>query len=198
MNNVQFYLIEDDESTRRSLINVFNTLGYLLQTFSSAEAFLELKSIPQRSVVITDVCMQQISGIELQNLLKKKYPQVPVIIISGECTVKESVIGMKQGAVEFLLKPFDLEDLIKALESAVNYQNDIIESERQQNLKKQTLSKLANREREVADLMVAGYKNQAIGNQLGISSDTVKQYRANVLTKLNMQDLAELISFYKR
>jgi RNA polymerase sigma factor (sigma-70 family) len=198
MNNVQFYLIEDDESTRRSLINVFNTLDYLLQTFSSAEAFLELKSIPQRSVVITDVCMQQISGIELQNLLKKKYPQVPVIIISGECTVKESVIGMKQGAVEFLLKPFDLEDLIKALESAVNYQNDIIESERQQNLKKQTLSKLANREREVADLMVAGYKNQAIGNQLGISSDTVKQYRANVLTKLNMQDLAELISFYKR
>jgi RNA polymerase sigma factor (sigma-70 family) len=198
MKNVQFYLIEDDESTRRSLINVFNTLGYLLQTFSSAEAFLELKSMPQRSVVITDVCMQEISGIELQNLLKKKYPQVPVIIISGECTVKESVIGMKQGAVEFLLKPFNLEDFIKALESAVNYQNDLIESDRQQDLKKQTLSKLANREREVADLMVAGYKNQAIANQLGISSDTVKQYRANVLAKLNMKDLAELISFYKR
>jgi RNA polymerase sigma factor (sigma-70 family) len=198
MKNVQFYLIEDDDSTRFSLINVFNTLGYLLQTFSSAEAFLELTSIPVKSVVITDVRMSEISGIALQNLLKEKYPQVPVIIISGECTVKESVIGMKQGAVEFLLKPFDLEDLIKALESAVKYQNNLIESERQQDLKKQTLSKLASREREVAELMVAGYKNQAIAKQLSISADTVKQYRANVLAKLNMLDLAELISFYNR
>jgi FixJ family two-component response regulator len=197
MKDIQLFLIEDDASTRLSFINFFNILGYPLQTFESAEAFLLLKSLPQKSIVITDICMPNMTGIELQTILKKKHPHIPVIMISGECSVKESVIGMKQGAVEFLLKPFDLDDLSKAIVSAEAYLQCLIELESREKIKKESLDKLANREKEVADLMVAGHKNQAMAKQLGISVETVKQYRANVLYKLKLHDLSELIAFYQ-
>ena len=197
MQNTYFYLIEDDDSTRRSLINVFKTLSYNLQTFASAEEFLALKTLPLNSIVMTDVRMPEMSGIALQHLLKDKYPQVPVILMSGECSVRESVTGMKQGAFEFLLKPFDIADLIKVINSAAKYQEGVIADLQRQAFKKELLNKLANREKAVAELMVAGYKNQAMATQLGISVETVKQYRANVLSKLNMQDLSELITFFQ-
>jgi FixJ family two-component response regulator len=197
MQNTYFYLIDDDDSTRRSFINVFKARGYHLETFASAQAFLALKDIPLQSIVIADVRMPEMSGIDLQILLKDKYPQVPVILMSGECSVSESITGMKQGAFEFLLKPFDITDLIKAIESAAKYLDGEIALLKKQALKKELLNKLAKREKAVAELMVAGHKNQAMAKQLGISADTVKQYRANVLSKLNMEDLSELIAFFK-
>jgi len=192
------FLIEDDANLSASLVSSFEYLGYCVHAFSCAAEFFscDLSSFSP-AVIVSDVSLPGLSGIELQAKLIELDRLTPIIFISGECSVAESVSGMKQGAIEFLTKPFRRDDLINAIvwgiEMDRNYLKRICLKTDSMNL----LEKLAPREREVFDLLVNGASNHEASGFLNISPETVKQYKKQIKQKLEMNSLSEFISLSK-
>jgi len=141
--------------------------------------------------------MPRMSGVEVQTALANKGCTTPIIFISGESSVDQSVTAMKQGALEFITKPFNLNELVKAVKKGFE-----IEKKAQQNALKQReleakLQKLSPRECEVFYLLVKGYNNAEILSTLNISLPTTKQYKSEVMRKLNLNSLSELIAMHQ-
>jgi FixJ family two-component response regulator len=187
------YLVEDDDSLRNSLVDVLNYYEFHVLAFSSAESFLNttVKEVP--AVLITDMRLPNKSGIEIQAKLASSDRSLPIIFISGESSVSQSITAMKQGAIEFLIKPFETSDLLSAIERALEndknkYKKEIIRNELNNNLKS-----LSPREREVYNLLARGFNNKELVENLSISLATVKQYKSEVMRKLNLKSLSELI-----
>ena len=187
------FVIEDDESLCKLIKIMLSKLGYSVHVYGNAVDFL--KAIPDvsLSIIISDMKMPMLSGIELQAELDRQGRSMPMIFISGEASVGQTITAMKQGALEFLIKPFKYEDLIAAVKSAFELgaknnrfliKKTVLESE---------LKKLSPRERTVFDLLIMGYNNAQIMKTLGISLPTTKQYKSAVMRKLRVSSLSELI-----
>ena len=187
------FVIEDDESLCKLIKIMLSKLGYSVHVYGNAVDFL--KAIPDvsLSIIISDMKMPMLSGIELQAELDRQGRSMPMIFISGEASVGQTITAMKQGALEFLIKPFKYEDLIAAVKSAFELgaknnrfliKKTVLESE---------LKKLSPRERTVFDLLVIGYNNVQIMKTLSISLPTTKQYKTAVMRKLRVSSLSELI-----
>ena len=121
-NQIVIYLIEDDASQRESIESLLVFKGYRIKCFTNANDFLKLNDIHRPSVLITDVHLPGQSGVDLHSELLKRTIDFPVIFISGESTIQQSINAMKQGAFEFLVKPFDINDLVIAIEKACNFE----------------------------------------------------------------------------
>jgi FixJ family two-component response regulator len=147
------------------------------------------------AIVISDMRMPGMSGIEMQQALLDRGRNIPFVFISAESTLSQGITAMKQGAVDFLIKPFEREELlavvIKAMERDIRQMQAFI----QQNKLTQALARLSRREKEVYGLLVQGYANQQIMDNLGIGLHTAKQYKSEVMRKLGVSSLAELIEF---
>jgi len=181
------YLIEDDLSQLESIESLLHFKGYVIKSFKSAKDFLNAKDIERPSILISDIHLPGQSGVELHNELLKRSIDIPVIFISGESTVQQSVDAMKQGAIEFLVKPFDINDLFNAIDKSIN-----IEIKRM-NLKL-LLKRLSPRENEVYKLLIEGFNNSELMVKLNLSLPTIKQYKSEVMRKLEVKTLFELIS----
>jgi len=188
------FLVDDDDALRDGIADLLRVVGYQVYSWSDGAAFLA--DIPRvaPAVLITDMRMPGLSGVELHAELLRLGRTLPVIYISGESTVAQSIQAMKLGAMEFLIKPFGREELLRAVATS-------LEKDRQQmqHLIKaarvaQARAQLSPREVQVHELMLKGYNNREIMDALQISLPTAKQYKAEVMRKLAVRSLSELIS----
>ncbi len=187
------HVIDDDEAVRQSLSLLLRTAGVTARTYESASAFLNALPTIEAGCVITDVRMPGISGIELLRRLGEMQVKLPVIVITGHGDVPLAVEAMKNGAVDFLEKPFEDEHLIGSVRAALDrLQQNALRDAKQADVEAR-LATLTNREREVLEGVVAGKPNKAIAFDLAISPRTVEIYRANVMTKMAAASLSELV-----
>ena len=190
------YIIDDDASMRSSLARMLANYGYTTEVYERAEDFIE-QSIPvSPAAVLLDMRMPTMSGIELQKKLNELGRQTPIIFISGESMPHEIVTSMKQGAIDFLFKPFNLDDLLKAIVSAVEKDKLIFESMTQSLTVIQRYDSLTPREKEVFALLVRGLMNKDIAIQLGTTDATIKVHKSRVMDKMKAESLQDLVRLF--
>jgi two-component system response regulator FixJ len=187
------YIIDDDEAVRQSLEFLLKTAGLKAQAFESARAFFEV--LPQVSFgcVITDVRMPEITGIDLLKKVKEVNPDLPVIVITGHGDIALAVEAMKIGAMDFLEKPFDDDQLLASVRTALDREAEVARRHAELADIHQKLAALSNRERQVLEGLVVGNPNKTIAFDLGISPRTVEIYRANLMTKMAANSLSDLV-----
>ncbi|QWD00835.1 response regulator transcription factor [Polynucleobacter paneuropaeus] len=188
------FVIEDDESMLETLSGVLTFLGYQVHLFSNPLEFLKITIQVAPAIIITDMRMPDMSGVELQAELLKRGRQVPIIFISGESTVPQTISAMKQGAIEFLTKPFEREQLMQAVVRGLKQDAIEMHTHLERMAIEESLKGLAPRERQVFDLLSVGFNNAEIMARMGISLDTAKQYKSEVMRKLGLRSLSQLIA----
>ncbi|RIZ69864.1 MAG: DNA-binding response regulator [Methylococcales bacterium] len=193
--SAQYIFILDDDMAMTKLLNIMLTqMGYITFLYSNAIDFL--KAIPEvsPSILITDMNMPEMTGIEVQAEMARLERTMPIIFLSGESSVPQSITALKQGAVDFLLKPVNLQQLKAAVETAFESAMQTIQSAINKSALETRLMVLTPREREVYDLMILGYNNTEILETLRVSLPTAKQYKVAVMRKLKIKSLSALIS----
>ena len=183
---ITIHLIEDDLSQRDSIESLLAFKGFITKSYSTAKDFLQTLPFERPAIVIADIQLPDISGVDLQRMLMEKNINPPIIFISGEASIQESIDAMKQGAIEFLVKPFEIDTLIAAVNNAIKIELKEI------NLNF-LLKNLSPRELEVYNLLLQGLNNQELIDKLHLSLPTVKQYKSEVMRKLKVNSLSKLI-----
>ena len=186
------HVIDDDDDARASLAFLLSTADLPVETYPSALAFLAVA--PQAAgVVVTDVRMPEMDGMELVRRLGELGCRLPVIVMTGHADVPLAVAAMKAGVVDFIEKPYDGEAMLAAIRSALarHDESSARDSERADFARR--IEALSPRERQVLEGLVAGKANKVIAHDLDISPRTVEIYRAHVMTKMQAQSLSELV-----
>jgi two-component system, LuxR family, response regulator FixJ len=193
MPEASVFAVDDDAPMRDSLEFLFNSAGFPVKVFDSAAKFLQFLPSIESGCVVTDIRMPEIDGIELLKRVKRKKPELSVIVMTGHGDIPLAVEAMKLGATDFVEKPFDDERLIDTVRAALagttdNLKGDVISAQIADRA-----AKLSQRERQVLEGLVAGLPNKAIARNYDISPRTVEVYRANVMTKMQAASLSELV-----
>jgi two-component system response regulator FixJ len=187
------HIVDDDDAVRHSLDFLLRSAQFEVRTYESALAFLAATPVNRQGVVITDVRMPELDGIEFLHRLKARGIGLPVIVITGHGDIKLAVEAMKAGAVDFLEKPFDDEALLASIRSAIARRAEPVGDDTAARDVRERLETLSPREAEVLTGLIEGKPNKTIAFDLGISPRTVEIYRANLMTKMKVASLAELI-----
>jgi two-component system, LuxR family, response regulator FixJ len=187
------HVVDDDLAVRQSLSFLLASDGLPVRLHESALAFLEAMTETATGCIVTDVRMPGIDGIELLRRLKARGFGLPVIVMTGHADVPMAVEAMKEGAVDFIEKPFDDDLFLAAVRSALRLQEQHAQRDAQIAEVQARLQGLSERERQVLGGLVAGKANKVIAYDLGISPRTVEIYRANVMTKMQAGSLSELV-----
>ena len=197
MTNTQatstIYIVDDDEAVRDSLRWLLEAHGYRVKSFSGAEEFLQAYDPDQVGVLIVDVRMPGMSGLELQEILIARQAPLPIVFITGHGDVPMAVSTMKKGAVDFLEKPFNEADLREIVARMLQDAHDRVSQARAKRDQEAVLSRLTAREQQVLERIVAGRLNKQIAGDLNISIKTVEAHRANIMEKLEVTTVADLM-----
>jgi FixJ family two-component response regulator len=187
------FVVEDDSSMREALTDLITSVGLLVKAFKSAREFLEHRKPDAPTCLVLDVRLPGLSGLDLQRELVRTEAPIPIIFITGHGDIPMSVRAIKEGAVEFLAKPFRDQDLLDAIQHA-------LEIDRAARLERSMVAELrrryeslTKREREVMKLVVSGLLNKQIAGELGSSEVTVKMHRGQVMRKMKAQSLVRLV-----
>ncbi|NLY34897.1 MAG: response regulator transcription factor [Alcaligenaceae bacterium] len=192
-DNCTIFIVDDDEAVRDSLRWLLEANGYQVQAFESGEQFLESYDPSIVSVLIADVRMPGMTGLELQEELIKRNAPLPIVFITGHGDVPMAVSTMKKGAVDFLEKPFNEADLREVIAHMVLQAQDKASIAEQQKNHQELLARLTSREQQVLGRIVAGRLNKQIADDLNISIKTVEAHRANIMEKLEVTTVADLM-----
>ena len=193
MTELCVYIVDDDDAVRDSLMELLESVDVKGVAFASGAEFMEVASSEMRGVLVLDIRMPGMSGLELQKALSGADIQIPIIFITGHGDVPMAVEAMKGGAVEFLQKPFRDQELLDCIQSVLYrlQTEDVQVSSGRQT--EERLSSLTPRERQVLDYVVEGKPNKVIAHELNISQRTVENHRANVLHKMGARNTADLV-----
>lgn len=187
------FVVDDDEAMRDSITCLLEAVNLPCKSFGDANAFLEFCTPQQLGCILLDIRMPGMNGMELLENLKANGISLPVIIITGHGDVPLAVRALKSGAFDFVQKPFDASELLGRVHEALKLvQENCLENMKQDSLRSH-FDTLTGREREIMELVVAGDSSKIIGMKLGISSRTVDIHRSNIMKKLNVQTVAELV-----
>jgi two-component system response regulator FixJ len=187
------HVIDDDDAMRDSLAFLLDAAGLPAKIYDSAAAFLGALETGPAGVIVTDVRMPEISGLDLVSQLKARGVTLPIIMITGHGDVPLAVEAMKSGVVDFLEKPFEESRLLSAIRAALADTAQQNDDQAEKARLRQALESLSPREQEVLDGVVLGKLNKIIAHELGISPRTVEVYRANVMSKTGARGLSELV-----
>lgn len=187
------FIVDDDEAVRASLRLLLKSVGIAAQAFGSAQEFLASFDPARPGCLVLDIRMPGMSGMELQQHLNMRGAIIPVLFISGHGDVPMAVEAMKNGAFDFLQKPFRDQELIDRVQRALARDGESRVSLSQHSKLRNRLDSLTSREREVLDLMVQGKPNKIMAADLGISQRTVEIHRARVMEKLGVSSLAQAV-----
>ncbi|WP_312891264.1 response regulator FixJ [Mesorhizobium silamurunense] len=187
------HVVDDDVDVRKSLGFLLATADFAVRLYESATAFLATEPKDIDGCIVTDVRMPGIDGIEFLRQLKANGHAVPVIVMTGHADVALAVQAMKEGAADFIEKPFDDQVLIDAIRSALDTRNHAAASHPQTADIRKNLAMLSERERQVLDGLVSGLPNKTIAYDLGISPRTVEIHRANLMSKMGASSLSHLV-----
>lgn len=199
MNNRlgHIFLVDDNHDVRFYLADMLVRMGYTVDTFDNAQAFLNNALDISPAVVLLDMRMPGLTGLELQTKLLSIGRRTPIVFISGESEKTEIIEAFRHGAIDFVLKPFSRDKLCLVLEKAM----DIDRRRHQEFVSTDTVRRvfnvLSNREKEIFMLIVQGLTNKGIGEVTGIQAGTAKKHRATIYQKLNVNSSAELINLCK-
>ena len=186
-------VVEDDDSLRNTIHDLLKFAGYRVRMWRDAESFLDHLPQTAPAVVVTDMRMPGLSGVEMHTLLLERGRSMPVIYVSGESSVPQTIAAMKMGALDFLVKPFSREDLLKAVATGIEKDRHQMRQMIEQAQFSAALDHLSRRECEVMNLLIKGFNNNEIMETLHISLPTTKQYKSMVMRKLGVRSLSQLI-----
>jgi FixJ family two-component response regulator len=192
------FVVDDDSSIREAIESLVKLAGLRVESFGSAQEFLRAERPDLPGCVVLDVELPGLSGLDLQRELATHGIKLPIIFITGYGDIPMSVRAMKAGALEFLTKPFRDQDLLDAIQQALERDRAARRHSREIAELRERFDALTSREREVMSLVVAGWLNKQIGFELGISEITVKIHRGRVMNKMGAQSLAELVRMTER
>jgi len=187
------FIIDDDADVRDALSRLLRSARWGVEAFATAEAFLETGRHEGNACILLDVAMPGMSGPQLHEHLSAIGNTLPVIYLTGNCTVSIGVHAMKHGAVDFLEKPIDGDALLSVIEQAVARHRKVRDADRQLDEARRCLSQLSAREREVMGHVIRGRLNKQIAADLCIALKTVKVHRGRVMAKMKVRSLAELV-----
>jgi FixJ family two-component response regulator len=187
------FVVDDDVSIQDSLRNLFRSVGLNVKTFATAQDFLSSRHPDVSACLVLDVRLPGLSGLDLQRKLVEANVQIPIIFITGHGDIQMSVRAMKAGAVEFLTKPFRDQDLLDAVQQAIDRDRAARAQRAQAAELNDRYESLSAREQEVLGLVVRGFLNKQIAGDLGTSEATVKLHRRHVMDKMQAKSLADLI-----
>jgi FixJ family two-component response regulator len=186
------FVVDDDPSVERALGRLFTSVGLQVKTFSSAQEFLTHPHSRTIGCLVLDVRLPGLSGLELQRALEVEGIDYPIIFITGHGDIPMSVRAMKAGAVDFLPKPVSEQDLLDAVQRAIDQHVALRQVRAEQEEIKRRLAQLTTREGQVLGLVLSGLLNKEIARQLGVAEKTIKVHRARVMDKMQAETLADL------
>jgi two-component system response regulator FixJ len=192
-DNFVIHVVDDDAAVRDSLRFVLGAADWQVRTYDSASALLAAADALEPGLVITDVRMPGMSGLDLVNELKTRGVPHPVIVLTGHADVTMAVAAMKAGVVDFIEKPFDDAALIGAVEMARQRLLGTAGRQEERGKIEARVASLTGREKDVFEAIVSGESNKSAGLKLGISPRTVEIYRANVMEKMQARTLSDLV-----
>jgi len=195
MPDPKVYVVEDDPGMCDCLRDLLASVAIPVETYASAEEFLERENGSHAGCLVTDVCLPGMSGFDLQRALARQSIRLPVIMITGYGDVRTAVRAMKAGAVDFIEKPFSGQLLLDSIAFAFKLSGQVSSAEAQRDELRQRFALLTPREREVMSLVVSGRTNKWIATEFGISVKTIEIHRGQVMTKLRAGSVAELVRF---
>jgi FixJ family two-component response regulator len=187
------YVVDDDDTVRSGMAKLLLSEGYNVRTFDSAEAFLEKGTDAQIGCIVLDLQMPGLSGLELQEHLLQAGRELPIVFVTGHGDIPDSVRAMKQGAIDFLPKPFVPTALLDAVAQAIERGKHINAERAAANRVQERVDRLTPREYEVMRHVVAGLLNKQIASALDISEKTIKIHRARVMSKMEVTSVADLV-----
>ena len=187
------YVVDDDSSVREAIKSLIRSVGLRVETFGTAQEFLKSARPDAPGCVVLDVRLPGLSGLDLQRELAANGSNLPVIFITGHGDIPMSVRAMKAGALEFLTKPFRDQDLLDAIQQALERDRGARQQRSETAELRERFDSLTAREREVMGLVVSGLLNKQIAGELGTSEVTIKIHRSQVMKKMSAGSLAELV-----
>jgi len=192
------FVVDDYAPGRKSISRLLHAAGFVVAAFASAQEFLSQYDPAECGCLVLDLAMPDVSGLELQSILAEKGSLLPIIFLTAHGDVSTSVQAMKHGAVDFLTKPVNDEDLLAAVCVAIE-KDRVLRREQAELVEiRERLATLTRREREVLEYVVAGRLNKQIASDLGTVEQTVKVHRAHVMQKMKVHSVAELVRLTER
>jgi RNA polymerase sigma factor (sigma-70 family) len=192
------FIVDDDASVRDALKRLIRSVGLRVELFGSAREFLQRGRPDVPSCLVLDVRLPGIGGLDLQRQLADANVQTPIIFITAHGDIPMSVRAMKAGAVEFLTKPFRDQDLLDAIQIALERDRARLQREAEIAVLRERFESLTLREREVVAMVVSGMPNKQIAGEIGITENTVKVHRSRAMEKMQAQSLADLVKMVER
>ena len=192
------YLVDDDRSMRDAISSLVRSAGLNVETFSSAQEFLNHIRVENCACLVLDIRMPRMSGLDLQHVLKALGVYIPVIFITGHGDIPMAVRAIKSGALDFLTKPFRDDELLEAIDKALNLDRVARENKVELDNSRRRYEALTYREKEVLPLIAQGLLNKQIAAHIGVTEVTVKVHRHNVIKKMGVRTLADLVRLYEK
>ena len=187
------FIIDDDRGMRQAIQDLVESVGLLAESFATGEEFLRRKRTDEPSCLVLDVRLPQMSGLDFQRRLSDTGMQIPIILITAHGDIPMSVRALKSGAVEFLTKPFRDQDLLDAIQQALQRDRAAREQQAEIHDLQERYHALTAREREVMALVISGMLNKQIASDMGASEATVKIHRGHVMQKMQAGSVVELV-----
>jgi len=190
-------IVDDDASVQRGLQRLIRSAGWKVETFASAQEFLARSRTELPNCVLLDLQLPGLSGLDLQKRMAEVGLEIPIVFLTGHGNIPVSVQAMKAGAVQFLTKPVDEQELFQAIEEAVERDRRTRQQQVEMSELRDRYESLTGREQEVMQKVISGMLNKQIAADLKITEDTVKFHRGHIMRKMNSDSLADLVRMAK-
>ena len=191
--NSKVFVIDDDDETRQGLTLLLKSYRYNVNSYQGVEQFIKNDNYSGAGCILLDVFLKGRTGLELQAEIESKFECLPIIFMSGRGNISMSVEALKKGAINFLQKPIDEEELIKAMDEALNTSEAIVARYNEIDRIRTLIHSLTAREFEIFRYVITGMLNKQIADELGISEHTIKNHRLKITEKLGVKSVAEMV-----